>query len=125
MVSPVVRVYFAEGGPFFLPARSSAVVANSYPPLDEAVNVNCPKFPAGWTAYWTQTALPPVRYHRVMLPTPVPFPSEAVYQTQNVRTFSYVGKAPAADVGASLSTITNDSVWLVPMLTDRRSVAKE
>src|SRR2546422_1047386 len=75
--------------------------------------------------YWSETALPPVRYHRVMLPTPVPFPSEAVYQTQNVRTFSYVGKAPAADVGASLSTITNDSVWLVPMLTDRGSLANE
>src|SRR5207244_5934153 len=60
-----------------------------------------------------------------MLPTPVPLPSEAVYQTQNVRTFSYVGKAPAADVGASLSTITNDSVWLVPILTDRGSLANE
>src|SRR2546428_11450876 len=60
-----------------------------------------------------------------MLPTPVPFPSEAVYQTQNVKTFSYVGKALAADVGASLSTITNDSVWLVPMVANRGSLANE
>src|SRR3989442_13389493 len=54
-----------------------------------------------------------------MLATPVPFPAEALYETQKVSVFSYVGKGLAADVGASLSTIPNDSVWLVPMFTDR------
>src|SRR2546426_7534869 len=59
-----------------------------------------------------------------MLATPVPLPSEALYETQKVSVFSYVGKGLAADVGASLSTITNGSVWLVPMLTDRGSLVK-
>src|SRR2546425_7520994 len=59
-----------------------------------------------------------------MLTTPVPFPSEAAYETQKVSVFSYAGKGLAADVGASLSTITNGSVWLVPMLTDRGSLVK-
>src|SRR2546430_8812918 len=95
------------------------------PPGGGGISGICRKPPAGWRAFGTQTPLPPVRYHRVMLPTPVPLPSEAVYPTQSVRTFSYVGKAPAADVGASLSTITNDSVWLVPMFTDRGSLANE
>src|SRR5881628_722597 len=124
-VSTVVQVSFADGPASRLPARSSAVVANSYTPSADAVNVNWPKFPAGWTAYWTQTALPPVRYQRVTLPSPVPFPSEAVYPTQNVSVFSYVGKGLASDVGASLSTITKDSVWLVPMSTDRGSFTNE
>src|SRR5207247_8132751 len=124
-VSTVVQVSFADGPASRFPARSSAVVANSYTPSADAVNMNWPKFPAGWTAYWTQTALPPVRYQRVMLPSPVPFPSEAVYQTENVRALSYVGKEPAAEVGAVLSTITTDSVWLVPMSTDRGAFANE
>src|SRR5207245_6116447 len=124
-VSTVVQVSFADGPASRFPARSCGVVANTYTPSADAVNMNWPKFPAGWTAYWTQTALPPVRYQRVMLPSPVPFPSEAVYQTENVSAFSYVGKALAAEVGASLSTMTNDSVWLVPMSTDRGSFANE
>src|SRR5438132_3631856 len=118
-VSTVVQVSFADGPASRFPARSSAVVANSYTPSADAVNMNWPKF-AGWTAYWTQTALPPVRYQRVMLPSPVPFPSEAVYQTENVSAFSYVGKALAAEVGASLSTMTNDSVGPAPTSTDSR-----
>src|SRR3989442_4927946 len=119
MVSPVAGLSSAEDRPFLSPASSSAVVENSYPPWNEAESENGQSSPAGGRAYGPKAALPPVRYHRVMLPTPVPFPSEAVYQTQNVRTFSYVGKAPAADVVASLSIITNDSVWLFRLSTER------
>src|SRR5213594_2277997 len=40
IVSTVVQVSFAEERTSLFPARSSAVVANSYTPSDEAVNVN-------------------------------------------------------------------------------------
>src|SRR5712691_3091233 len=123
-VSTTVHVSFADGRDSLFPEASCAVVANSYIPSAEAVNERKPKFPPGWTEYWIQIALPAVRYHRVMLATPVPFPSEAAYGTQKVSVFSYVGMGLAADVGASLSTITNGSVWLVPMLTDRGSLVK-
>src|SRR5712691_3864196 len=123
-VSTIVHVSFAEGPGWRFPARSSAVVANSYTPSAAAVNVNCPKFPPGWVAYAFQPPPPPVRYHKVMFPTPVPFPSDAVYPIANVNVFSYAGNELAAEVGASRSTITNGSVWLVPMFTDRGLFAK-
>src|SRR5437870_3156062 len=123
-VSTIVHVSLADGWDSWFPEASSAVVANSYTPSADAVNERKPKFPPGWTEYWIQIALPAVRYHRVTLATPVPFPSEAPYEIQKVSVFSYVGKGLAADVGASLSTITNDSVWLVPMSTDRGSLVK-
>src|SRR6266704_2378260 len=123
-VSTIVHVSLADGWDSWFPEASSAVVANSYTPSADAVNERKPKFPLGWTEYGIQIALPAVRYHRVMLATPVPFPSEAPYEVQKVSVFSYVGKGLAADVGASLSTITNDSVWLVPMSTDRGSLVK-
>src|SRR5437667_9763764 len=84
-VSTVVQVSFADGPASRFPARSSAVVANSYTPSADAVNINSPKFPAASTAYWSQTALPPVRYQRVIFPSPVPFPPGAAYQTQHAR----------------------------------------
>src|SRR2546425_9214759 len=87
-VSTIVHVSFAAGRDSWFPAASSAVVANSYTPSAEAVNERKPKFPPGWTEYCIQIALPAVRYHRVMLATPVPFPSEAPYETQKVSVFS-------------------------------------
>src|SRR5438128_1760850 len=76
-VSTVVHVLFADGPDCTLPARSSAVVANSYTPSAEAVKVNWPRFPAGCVAYADHPP-PPVRTHNVMFPRPVPLPSEAV-----------------------------------------------
>src|SRR5437879_13597060 len=60
-----------------------------------------------------------------MFPTPVPFPSDAVYATVNVRALSYFGKGLAAEIGGSVSTMTNDSVWLVAISTNRGSFVNE
>src|SRR2546425_1286066 len=77
IVSTIVHVSCADGPDCTLPARSSAVVANSYTPSAEAVKVNWPRFPAGCVAYGDHPP-PPVRTHNVMFPRPVPLPSEAV-----------------------------------------------
>src|SRR6266568_8191246 len=117
-VSTIVQVSFAPGVASTLPARSTAVVANSLVPSAAAVKLNWPRLP-DCVAYDVHVALPPARYHRVTFATPVPFPSLAVYPTKNVREFSYVGRALAADVGASRSIMTNASEWLVAMSTPR------
>src|SRR2546425_508918 len=77
IVSTIVQVSFPAGATSTLPARWSAVVANSYTPSAEAVKVNWPRFPAGCVAYADHPP-PPVRTHNVMFPRPVPLPSEAV-----------------------------------------------
>src|SRR2546422_10828676 len=60
-----------------------------------------------------------------MFPTPVPFPSDAVYATVNVRALSYFGNGLAAEIGGSVSTMTNDSVWLVGISPNRGSFVNE
>src|SRR6266487_53879 len=123
IVSTIVQVSFAGGTASAFPATSVAVVANSYVPSPAAVKLNWPMFP-DCVAYDVHVALPPVRYQRVTLATPVPFPSLAAYPTENVRVFSYAGRVPAVDVGASWSIMTNASGWLVAMSTSRGLIWK-
>ena len=81
------------------------------------MNAKEPAAAAGWVAYDVHP--PPLRYHKVIVLSPTPFPSEAVYPTVKLHVFVYTGRRATEDVGGSKSTIVKVSVWDVAMSTWR------